>query len=92
MLVPPRVEVVDELATRVGEPHDVGLTDADLTADLTADHASSRTLEPLLNLLVLGALDLSCREAASTVQDRVAHLAKPADRRARRQPLQVEGP
>ena len=88
MLVPPHVEVVDELATRVGAPHDVGLTDA----DLTADHASSSTLEPLLNLLVLGALDLSCREAASTVQDRLAYLAKPADRRVRRQPLQVEGP
>jgi hypothetical protein len=88
MLVSPRVEVADEVATRVGAPHDVGLTDA----DLTADHAGSSTLEPLLNLLVLGTLDLSCREAASTVQDRIAYLVKPADRRVRRQRLQVDGP
>ena len=88
MLVSPRVEVADEVATRVGAPHDVGLTDA----DFTADHASSSTLEPLLNLLLLGALDLSWREAASTVQDRVAYLVKPADRRVRRQRLQVDGP
>jgi hypothetical protein len=78
MLVSPRVEVAAEVATRVGAPHDVGLTDA----DFTADHASSSTLEPLLNLLVLGALDLSWREAASTVQDRVAYLVESADRHA----------
>jgi len=52
MLVSLRVEVAGEVATRVGAPHDVGLTDA----DFTADHASSSTIEPLLNLLLLGAL------------------------------------
>ena len=46
MLVSPGVEVADAVATRVGAPHDVGLTDL----DFTAGHASSNTLELLLNL------------------------------------------
>jgi hypothetical protein len=52
---------------------DVGLTDV----DFTAGHASSNTLELLLNLLLLCALNLSRPEAATTVQCRVEHLVNP---------------